>query len=453
MRARLTALVYVPIALVLLLVGLLYAASVTRAQQQDIFLDRLRDASYLSLTARQAILADDPAIVAVDLERYREVYGVRSAVVDQAGVTLASAGLDVEHYPERHTAVAGRRSEMAASFWPWDVDEIVVAEPVFDGEDVVGALVSVSDTRALERSIWLSWGLLTAGGVAVALLAVLVADRTAGWVLRPVRVVDAAMERMGSGRLDERIPPSTGPPELREVVTRFNEMAERVEHLMRRQQEFVANASHELRNPLNALMLRIEGLALTVPSEQVEDVEHVRAEAVRMARILDALLLLAEDGSSGTAQPVDLVELATRRIEGWRLLEDGREVRLATPDRPVWAAIDPTALGTALDTIVDNALKFSPASEPLEITVADVEGRCEIVVRDHGPGVAPDQLERLTERFWRSPGHSNVRGSGLGLAIASELLASAGGGLRLELPDDGGLRAHLQVRPWDEEQP
>ncbi|WP_278236097.1 HAMP domain-containing sensor histidine kinase [Isoptericola sp. AK164] len=451
MRARLTALVYVPVALVLVLVGLLYAASVTRAQQQDVFFDRVRDASYLTITARQAILADDPGIVAVDLERYRQVYGIRSAVVDQAGVTLAAAGLEVEDYPQRHTAIAGRPSEMTTSFWPWDVDEVVVAEPVHDGEDVVGALVTVSDTQALERNIWLSWGLLTAGGVAVALLAVLIADRTAGWVLRPVRVVDAAMERMGSGRLDERIPPSTGPPELREVVTRFNEMAERVEQLMRRQQEFVANASHELRNPLNALMLRIEGLALTVPPDQVDEVEHVRAEAERMAQILDALLLLADDAGTGPAQPVDLVELAERRIEGWRLVERGREVRLTAPDRPVWAGVDPTALGTALDTIVDNALKFSPPEEPLEIVVHDEPGRLEIVVRDHGPGVAPDHLARLTERFWRSPGHSNVRGSGLGLAIASELLSSAGGRLRLELPDDGGLRAHLQVPAWDDE--
>lgn len=71
-------------------------------------------------------------------------------------------------------------------------------------------------------------------------------------------------------------------------------------------------------------------------------------------------------------------------------------------------------------------------------------------MRDHGPGVPADQLDRLTDRFWRSPGHSAVRGSGLGLAIASELLASAGGGLRLELPDGGGLRAHLLVPSWED---
>jgi signal transduction histidine kinase len=69
----------------------------------------------------------------------------------------------------------------------------------------------------------------------------------------------------------------------------------------------------------------------------------------------------------------------------------------------------------------------------------------EVVVRDHGAGVPPDQLERLAERFWRSPGHSTVRGSGLGLAITSELLATAGGGLRLALPDGGGLEVRLRV--------
>jgi signal transduction histidine kinase len=70
-------------------------------------------------------------------------------------------------------------------------------------------------------------------------------------------------------------------------------------------------------------------------------------------------------------------------------------------------------------------------------------------VRDHGPGVPPDELALLTERFWRSPGHSSVKGSGLGLAIASELLATGGGALRLDLPDDGGFRVRLQVPRGD----
>lgn len=450
MRSRLAALVYVPLALVILLLGMLYASSVTRAHQQEVFLDRLRDASYLVLPARQAIVADDPSLVAGDLERYRQVYGIGAAVVDQAGVTVAAEGLDVHDYDERHAALAGRRAEMRQTFWPWDAQRIVVAEPVFDGGDLVGALVTSSDAAEVRRAILYSWALLGAGGVVMVVLALVVADRTAGWVLRPVRAVDQAMEKMGGGRLDERIPPSTGPPELRQVVARFNEMAERVEHLMRRQQEFVANASHELRNPLNALMLRIESLALSVPSQDADDVEHVRAEAERMAQILDALLLLADGSSMTGAQPADVAGLVAGRVEGRKVLDPDRELRLTTPGGEVLGAVDPTALESAFDTVVENAIKFAPASEPIEVAVVPEGGAVDVVVRDHGPGVPAEHLERLTERFWRSPAHSSVRGSGLGLAIASELLAAQGGSLRLELPDDGGLRVRLQVPAWEE---
>jgi signal transduction histidine kinase len=449
-RSRLAAIVYVPLALVILLLGMLYAGSLTQAYQREVFLDRLRDVTYLVLPARQAVLADDPSLVAGDLARYREVYGISAAVVDQAGTTLVADGLEVQDYAERHAALAGRRAEMREAFWPWDAQRIVVAEPLFDGGDLVGALVTSSDAGGVQRAIWQSWALLGAGGVVVALLALVLADRTAGWLLRPVRAVDQAMEKMGGGRLEERIPPSTGPPELRQVVTRFNEMAERVEHLMRRQQEFVANASHELRNPLNALMLRVESLALTVPPDDADEVAHARAEAERMAQILDALLLLADDGSMGAAQPVDVADLVARRVEGRQVLDPDRELRLSTPGGEALGLVDPTALESAFDTVVDNALKFAPASEPVDVTVSCGAGVVEVVVRDHGPGVPAEQLGRLTERFWRSPGHSSVRGSGLGLAIASELLAAAGGGLRLDLPDDGGLRVRLQVPAWQE---
>ncbi|PRZ04197.1 signal transduction histidine kinase [Isoptericola sp. CG 20/1183] len=450
MRSRLAAVVYVPLALVILLLGMLYASSVTRAHQQEVFLDRLRDTSYLVLPARQAILADDPSLVAGDLERYRQVYGIGAAVVDQAGATVAAEGIEVQDYAERHAALAGRRAEMRETFWPWDAQRTVVAEPIFDGGDLVGALVTSSDGGKVQRAIWNSWALLAAAGAVIALLALVLADRTAGWLLRPVRAVDQAMEKMGDGRLDERIPPSTGPPELRQVVSRFNEMAERVEHLMRRQQEFVANASHELRNPLSALMLRVESLALSVPPEGADDVAHVRAEAERMAQILDALLLLADGSSMSAAQPVDVADLVARRVEGRRILDPDRELRLTTPGGEVLGTVDPTALESAFDTVVENAIKFAPESEPIDVSVVRAAGSIEVVVRDHGPGVPADQLERLTERFWRSPGHSSVRGSGLGLAIASELLAELGGGLRLELPDDGGLRVCLQVPAWEE---
>ncbi len=454
MRARLAVILFVPLLLVLAVVGTAYVASVARADQQEVFLDRLADTGYLAITARQSLLADDPGIVTGDLHRYGDVYGIDAAVLDQSGATWASNGLDVESVDERAAALAGRRSELHTGLLPWTVDRVVVAEPVFDGGDLVGAVVTVSDAQALSRGIWVSWGLLAAGGLALCALAALLAHRTAGWVLRPVAAVDRTMTQIGAGRLDARIPPSTGPPELRAVVTRFNEMAARVEHLMRRQQEFVSNASHELRNPLNALMLRIEDLSLTTGPEHAEEVAHVRDEAVRMKQILDALLLLADGANrAGGVVALDVGHLVARRVESWRTLAPGRPILLDIEGEPPWVRADVTALECAFDAVVDNAVKFGPPGEPVEVTVAALAdgstaagaGTVEIVVRDHGPGVPADQLEHLTERFWRSPGHSAVRGTGLGLAIAAELLAAGDGALVLELPAGGGLRVRLRL--------
>ncbi|NUS40948.1 MAG: HAMP domain-containing protein, partial [Terrabacter sp.] len=276
MRTRLAIILFVPCVLVLALLGTAYAGNVARANQQEVYLDRLADAGYLVITARQSLTADDPAIVEGDLDRYREVYGVAAAVVDQSGVTWATNGLDPQEVDERQAALAGRRGEADLSSLPWKADRVVVAEPVYDGGDLVGAVVTVSDAEEVSRSIWSSWGILVAAGLAMCVLAVVIAHRTAGWVLRPVRAVDTARGEIGRGRLDARIPPSTGPPELREVITRFNAMAGQVEHSMHRQQEFVSNASHELRNPLNALMLRVEDLALSTPPEHAIEVAHVR---------------------------------------------------------------------------------------------------------------------------------------------------------------------------------
>jgi signal transduction histidine kinase len=278
-------------------------------------------------------------------------------------------------------------------------------------------------------------------------LAIVIASRLANWVLRPVRAVDGAMAEMGRGELAARIPESTGPPELQQVIARFNQMAEKVEHLMHKQQEFVSNASHELRNPLSALLLRVEDLALVLPDDDAPEIEHVRAEGQRMARILDALLMLARDEDMAVdSEPVEVAALVARRVHGWRSIarEKDVELRLTGTDQ-AWGQVDEIVLESAFDAVTDNALKFSPAGGTVEVSVVESDGMVEIGVRDHGPGLGHDETGKVTDRFWRSPEHSRIRGSGLGLAIASELLVSCGGELAVGRPGGGGLLVTLRV--------
>ena len=447
MRARLVVVFTIPIVLLFLVLGAAYVSTVTRSGHQELFLDRLSDASYLVVSARQSLTADDPGLVEDDLRRYREVYGIEAAVLNQAGETWASNGLDVMPIEERFAALAGRRNELGERLLPWDFGTLVVAEPVFDGGDLIGAVVTASGTERLTQRLWVHWGALLAGGLAVLGLSLLVAIRLAAWVLRPVRAVDGAIAEIGAGHMEARIPESSGPPELRQVVVQFNRMAETVEELMRKHQEFVSNASHELRNPLNALLLRVEAIALAPPGDRSEEIEHVRAEGRRMARILDALLMLARhEGLGAGSEPVELNALVTQRVDGWRPIarDQGVELRLSC-NGAVWARLDEIVMESAFDAVTDNAVKFAPRGTAVDVSVAATDGTAEVAIRDRGPGLRPDEFDKVTDRFWRSPAHSAVRGSGLGLAIASELLDSCGGRLEVAPADGGGLLVRLKV--------
>ncbi len=447
MRARLVVIFTIPGVLMFMALGAAYAFSVARSSHQEMYLDRLSDASYLVGSARQSLVADDPRIVEGELERYGEVYGAGAAVLDQAGDVWADNGLDVVPIEERFTALAGRRSEPSQQFLPWMFGDLVVAEPVFEVGDLVGAVVTSSDTDRLALNIWRHWVLLMVGGLVALVLAIMLANRLASWVLRPVRAVDVAMAEMRRGHMSARIPESSGPPELRQVIAQFNSMAEKVEQLMHKQQEFVANASHELRNPLNALLLRIEDLGMTITDERTEQIEHVRTEGRRLARILDAVLMLArnQDFVPGS-DPVEIGSLVSRRVGGWRPIarDKGIDITLAGPGE-VWAYVDEIVLESAFDAVADNAVKFAPPDSTIDVSIAVGDGRAEILVRDRGPGVRADELVKVTDRFWRSPEHGAVRGSGLGLAIASELLDNCGGDLAVMHADGGGLQVTLRV--------
>jgi signal transduction histidine kinase len=446
-RARLVVIFTIPGVLLFVVLGAAYAFTMARSGQQELYLDRLSDTSYLVGSARQSLTADDPGIVAGELERYGEVYGIGAAVLNQSGEVWASNGLDVMPLEERFTALAGRRSELSEQFLPWMYGDLVVAEPVFEGGDLVGAVVTSSSTDRLAVSVSRHWSLLALGGLAALVLAIMIANRLASWVLRPVRAVGGAMAEMRSGDMSARIPESSGPPELRQVVAQFNSMAEKVEQLMHKQQEFVANASHELRNPLHALLLRIEDLSMTITDERSEQIDHVRIEGRRLARILDAVLMLARDQDFAPgADPVELSTLVARRVDGWRPIagEKGIEITLTAPGE-AWAYVDEIVLESAFDAVADNAVKFAPTDSAIDVTVAVGDGRAEIVIRDRGPGVRADELVKITERFWRSPEQGDVPGSGLGLAIASELLDNCGGDLYVAPANGAGLAVTLRV--------
>ncbi|MEO3753985.1 HAMP domain-containing sensor histidine kinase [Streptomyces sp. B6B3] len=443
MRSRLLPLLIVLLAGVLLALGVPLAVSQAGSEQERVVVDRIDDTARFASLAQYAVDAGhgrdfgatgDPLdILRQELDRYHEVYGISAGVFHRDGEPLAAApaGWEVPGGVlggEFAEALAGRRSHQPAQVWPWETDaRLLVASPVIRDGDVIAVVVLDSPTGPLRSRILSGWLPIAAGEAAAMLIAVFAAFRLTGWVLRPVRVLDKATHEIATGRLTARVAPAGGPPELRRLAASFNEMADHVEALLERQRSFVADASHQLRNPLSALLLRIDLLGLELPEGNAE-FASVRGEGKRLARMLDDLLDLAlAEHSRASLRITDVAALVAERVAAWRPVADQRGVRLRQAGSAAvtgWA--DPVGLAGALDAVIDNAVKFTPVGGEVSVTVTPRGDVVTVETADDGPGLDDEELARLGDRFWRSGRHQNVSGSGLGLSIVGALLAAGG---------------------------
>ncbi|MEU7331152.1 sensor histidine kinase [Streptomyces parvus] len=457
MRSRLLPLLIVLMAAVLVTLGFPLAISVAAAEQQRLVIDRIDDTARFAALA-QAITDTSPdseerrRTLQTDLEVYASVYDIRAGVFFQDDRALAKAPrswalpAEGEGRTAFDEALLGRRSHDPPQVWPWQEGRVVVASPVVRDGDVVAVVVIDSPTGEMRSRTLRTWLLIGLGEALALLVAVAAAVRLTGWVLLPVRTLDAATRDIAGGRMRSRVAASAGPPELRHLARSFNEMADNVEDVLEQQRAFVADASHQLRNPLAALLLRIELLALELP-EDSEEIAAVRTEGKRLARVLDDLLDLAlAEHAEADLQLIDIVPLTAERVASWRPMADREGVRLTLEGAPAataWA--DPVALSSALDAVIDNALKFTPAGEDVTVSVAAGTRTASVVVADRGPGLTEAELERVGDRFWRSTRHQNVSGSGLGLSISRVLLAAGGGSIAYEHHAPHGLRVTVSL--------
>ncbi|MDI2128625.1 sensor histidine kinase [Yinghuangia seranimata] len=464
MRTRLLALLLALMAAALLALGIPLAVSRAGGYQQDVVRDRSDDTARFAADYQTTMVSDEQQdskassgvnadALGAELAVFEHVYGIKAAILNRQGhplvgqYTLPATGQAAAAFQD---ARAGHRSKDPAQVWPWEDRRIVVAVPVIHRGDVVAVAITESPTAKMRAKTIDSWLFLAAGEAVALLAALLAANRLTGSILRPVKVLDAATHEIATGRLGVRVAAAQGPPELRRLAKSFNEMADNVETVVEQQRAFSADASHQLRNPLSALMLRIEELGLSLAPEDQPTLDGVRDEGRRLSYVLDELLelALAENAANSGAErvPVDVADLVRERLDAWEPVARGRGQAFDQQGpRALTGHVDPIALGSALDAILDNALKFSPDDATVTVGVAAVGGRLEIRVADRGPGLGTEELRRVGDRFWRSPHHSNIDGSGLGLSIARTLLRATGGHLDFAARDGGGLIVTVTV--------
>jgi two-component system phosphate regulon sensor histidine kinase PhoR len=230
------------------------------------------------------------------------------------------------------------------------------------------------------------------------------------------------------------------------LLMTFNDLSplRRVEEM---RADFIANASHELRTPLAALLGFIEtlqGPAKADPAAREKFLAIMQGQATRMARLIDDLLSLSRIELNAHLKPntpVDLSPIVRQVADGLQTLARDRsvEIKVVTPTEPLIVLGERDELIRALENLVENALKYGAAGKRVNVTLSGGTTRggtpeAQIAVRDYGPGIAPDHLPRLTERFYRvDVADSRAQGgTGLGLALVKHVLNRHGGRVSIE---------------------
>ncbi|GIE31652.1 two-component sensor histidine kinase [Actinoplanes italicus] len=451
MRRRLVITYLLLLCMVLLALEIPLAVTVASRETDGAVADRLADATRFASLAAPAVRSGDMDALNDELRRYQELYGIGVMLFDQDQVVLSAFGTrPAAPAVAVRGALAGHQVSSPGTLWPWVREPLMVAVPISDGGAVLGVVLTVSPTDRSRRDVLTVWLVLTLVGALAVAACLTTADRLASWVLRPVTRLDAAAHEIAEGDSAARVVPGLGPPELRRLSASFNEMADAVAEAMERQRSFVAHASHQLRNPLTVLRLRIEDLGSRLDDDDLRsDHEFALEETDRLADVLDGLLALARaERGRHQIEVADATALTADRVKAWQPLAERREVELVAelPDGPMPARLVATALDQALDALIDNALKFTPAGGRVVVRLRSADGGAEVSVRDTGPGMTEEQCRQATERFWRAADAQNVDGAGLGLSIVAVLVEASGGRFTLAPADTGGLNATIRFR-------
>ena len=415
-----------------------------------------RDAVVLSTFVEDA-LQEGRRVDRIPLERYTRESGARVIVVDTRGRAVVDTeatrdGRSFATRPEIVDALAGHVATGTRHSDTLDTDLLYVAVPVASAGRVFGAVRVTYPTDEIDRRVTQYWWSLAAIAIVSLLAATLLGILLGRSVSQPMRRLERAALAIGSGDLTARVGSVGGPPVVRSVAAVFDDMAGRLDELVAAQDAFVADASHQLRNPLTALRLRLENLRRDAGVHGTDDLDGALDEVARLSRLVDGLLVLARTGEAGagaSAAAVDVADLVEDRLLAWSPLAEERGVSMrADADRPLLARATEDHLRQVIDNLVANALDASPSGSEIVLHAESDDGVVALHVRDSGPGMTDDELEHAFDRFWRAPAapSGQLGGSGLGLAIVRKLVQADGGEVELRAAPGGGVDAVVQLR-------
>jgi signal transduction histidine kinase len=438
----------------LAIAALAFPLALSLADRRTATLASERDRQLAAL-AEAAAVPEAPLQSLVD--RYHDVYGEGLLIIDSDGRTLASHGLGIS---EPGVAAAANHAlvDAPASRWgrilPWDRGRLLATAGVRSDGELVGAVVVAVDPTAAARDVATGWLWVAVGCLGLLVLAAVVGLALTRWVLRPLNGLERAVAEMTEGIAG---PPAdvAGPPELRHFTSAFNTMAQVVRASLDRQRRLVADASHQLRNPLAAVRLRADTLENYVAEAGWPTYSSMTAELDRFENLMEQLLRLARAEqvsgsrkvglSTAAVESADLTDVIGERVAFWQPVLDGQDQQLRdrSDHRGLAVQLGRHDVEQLLDVALENALRYAGQGTTITVSTEQTGETVDLVVSDDGCGLSDEDMSRAAVRFWR--GYDDGSGTGLGLAIAAEIAAGHGGAIGVERAPEGGLLVRYRL--------
>ena len=423
-----------------------------RERTQQLMLEREGDLDHFAGLIDQAVTTGDTATLVAEVTRYTRVYGEalvvvtawREPIVETGGMTAGDASVATAI----EAALRNQPTRWSGTVHPWSHTPVLLARPSGAATRISGAVVLRVNVLAAAGDVGRSWTAVLGGTALLGLVCFGLAMAATRWLLGPLRRLEGAV-----GRLTAGLPPEharlAGPPELRALTAGFNRMAATVTAALEQQRRLVADTSHQMRNPMTALRLRIDGLHPHLPVAAERAYAGALGELERMEDLLDNLLTLASAehraGELAVAGEEDVCcdvnAVAAAQVHLWQPVAERAGITLVQRGEPGVARATAAELAQVLEVLLDNAVKYAGRGARIEVT--SCPDRLE--VRDNGPGLTEAQLGQAQHRFWRAEQHHGLPGTGLGLAIAERLVAGRGGALELASAQPSGLIVRVNL--------
>jgi len=316
-------------------------------------------------------------------------------------------------------------------------------------------LVSVGrPMERLEEEVWdIFIGVISGLTFSVLLLAA-ISYFLAGFILKPVRIINDQARDISEKQLDRRIPVSGGRDEFNALAQTLNQVFDRLQHAFLRQKRLLADASHELKTPLTMMRLSVDEMRSARddnPSRlQAEKLARLTEQVLRMERLVKSLLDLSSLEIEGvtTEDPIDVVKILESLIADYHFLAEPRDIDIEVRlPKQLIVKGNAEKLNRAFSNILDNAIKYNVDGGRIEVVIEQSTADHTIKVTNTGPGVAETEISKVFDQFYRVEESRSPRygGSGLGLAIVKRIVELHGGMVRFESQQGSWTRVTVSL--------